>query len=117
MGKDSVPILLHEIDREIRNADLVAHFDDIFEIMRRHASSVRIIFFPVFHEKANHFMTLFLQKKGGHRGIDSTRHTDNKFFSHYEPISIILSRTFRQFSASFSLSRSAMCLLTLSSLD
>ena len=61
IGENLIPVLLLEVDRIIRNADLIADADDVIIIFRCSADAILIGVIPVFHEHADDFIALLFQ--------------------------------------------------------
>ena len=61
------------------NADVVGDTDTVDQILARRAVFAVVVVFPVFHEDAEHLVTLLLEQPRGNGGIDAAGETNNDF--------------------------------------
>ena len=66
-----------EIDRIIRDADLIADTAYVFRVFFRRAMAKLVGIVPVFHENADNIIALLLQQQRGDGRIDAARHADD----------------------------------------
>ena len=66
-----------EVDSPKRDIKFLTDLLCIIEIDSCCAVRIVVVFFPVLHEKAGHFMALFQQGPGCDGRINATRHADN----------------------------------------
>lgn len=61
--EDVVPIFFDKVNGVVGNADLFAHFDDVFVFFSGLADAMFVFFFPIFHEHADHIIALLLEQQ------------------------------------------------------
>ncbi len=67
----AVPIFFFEVDRVIRDSDLVGDRDDVFIVFRRRTDTVLVRIIPVFHKDPDDVIPLLFEQMGRHRRIDA----------------------------------------------
>ena len=80
LGKNPILVFGRKIDHFNINTDHIGNGNRVKPVLPGRTIFAVIIIFPVFHEKPDDFITLFLKQPGRYGRIHSTRHANYHLF-------------------------------------